>query len=263
METKPGLKTHLTLGLLLAVTCGLLMFTVEVDFPDRAGIRDELPIDLGDTWKGDGILFCQNPDCKRAWLTRDLQANEDGTYTCPETYDGKPCGMELATGSLAEYNNLPSDTIIFKRQYRRPGNPHPVTVGVILSGKDRRSIHRPEVCMPSQGNLIQKSEVIDVPIPGREPLQVMVLEMMRERDGVPVDFSYFAYWFVGTDRETPYHWERIKWMTTDRIFRNVAHRWAYVHVSGNRSPDSENTDHHAEIKEVVSSLYPEIRLEVE
>jgi len=264
MEAKPGIKAHLILGILFAVTCGMLMFTVEIEFLDRAGIREELPVNLGEVWEGAGILFCQNPACARGWLQQDLPSPEDGQYACPQVLKGgSVCGGEMATGSFAEYSNLPSDTVIYKRRYQRRDLPEAVTVGVILSGRDRRSIHRPEVCMPSQGNLIQHQQVIDVPIDGREPLQVMVLELTREKDGVPVSFSYFAYWFVGQNRETPYHWERVKWMATDRIFHNVSHRWAYVHVAGNRSPEQGNTDHHQEIIEVVSSLYPEIILETE
>ena len=40
--------------------------------------------------------------------------------------------------------------------------------------------------------------------------------------------SVFAYWFVGKDRVTPYHWQRIYWTAKDRIFYNTNHRWAYI-----------------------------------
>jgi hypothetical protein len=49
-------------------------------------------------------------------------------------------------------------------------------------------------------------------------------------------------------------------MALDRIFRNVAHQWAYIAVSGERDADLENKEHYDEIRDVVSRLYPEISL---
>jgi hypothetical protein len=40
--------------------------------------------------------------------------------------------------------------------------------------------------------------------------------------------SIFLYWFVGKDRVTPYHWQRIYWTAKDRVLHNTNHRWAYI-----------------------------------
>ena len=51
---------------------------------------------------------------------------------------------------------------------------------------------------------------------------------------------------------------RMFWMAADRVMRNVAHRWAYISVSGQR--DLQTRDHEDEIKQIVSELYPHMTI---
>ncbi len=263
METSSYFKANLILTVLFTVTCLLLVFTVDTRFLDRAGIRQELPVSLSENWQGSGILFCQNKDHDIAFLQENLTPEEDGTYRCKQVLPTGVCNAPLAPGRFQEYASLPPDTVIFKKLYREEEVNRTVTVGVVVSGRDRTSIHRPELCMPSQGNEIQLREVIQVPLEGRDPLEVMVLDLMQWTDDSPPRYTYYAYWFVGHGRETPHHLERMKWMATDKIFRNISHRWAYVQVSGMRSSDAGNKDHHDEIRDVISKLHPQLVLEQE
>jgi hypothetical protein len=114
--------------------------------------------------------------------------------------------------------------------------------------------------MVGQGHTIEDSRVIHVPMEGREPLQVMILHLSKEIAPNRFSHSYYAYWFVGKNRETPLHHERMIWMAMDRIFKNITHRWAYIAVSGDRDPDLQNTAHYEEIREIISKLYPQISL---
>ena len=112
-----------------------------------------------------------------------------------------------------------------------------------------------------QGNEIIKSTVIQVPMKERKPLDVMVLDLIRRHrvgDEVVEGTTYYAYWFVGKDRETASHIKRMVWMGTDRIFRNVAHRWAYISVGGIR--EKEGDAHHQEVSSLLHDLYPQISL---
>ena len=261
MEKKPGLRQYLTLFLLFGATTLLLGFTVDVSLTDEAGIRTELPDRLGDIWTGHDVLSCHNQLCGRDWVVRDLTPNEDGIYVCPFDFSGNPCGGKLHAMAYGEWSILPRDTIIRKKRYFHNEDPDvSIFASIVMSGDDRSSIHRPEVCMRGQGNQIPSNEVITIPLEGREPLQVMVLNMTRTVPGHPTFHTYYAYWFVGKDKETPHHMERMLWMGWDRIFRNVSHRWAYIAVSGQREPDLESTAHHDRIREVVSKLYPQISL---
>ena len=128
-----------------------------------------------------------------------------------------------------------------------------------MSGKERASIHRPQICLVGQGNEILHSHVIEVPLAGRDPLKVMVLDLLwkgRTSDGQPVQkATYYAYWFVGKGRETPYHLERMFWMAADRVLYNRSHRWAYIAIAGERDEQKQYTK---QIQSFISQLYPQM-----
>ena len=44
--------------------------------------------------------------------------------------------------------------------------------------------------------------------------------------------GFFIYWFVGKNRTTDDHLERVLSSSWDRFTQGVNHRWAYVIVSG-------------------------------
>jgi peptidoglycan/xylan/chitin deacetylase (PgdA/CDA1 family) len=55
---------------------------------------------------------------------------------------------------------------------------------------------------------------------------------------VAIANSIFLYWFIGKDRVTPYHWQRIYWTAKDRVLHNTNHRWAYIliHIPVKKNP---------------------------
>jgi len=254
-------KTSLTLLILFGITSLFLVFTIDVTISDEAGVKTYLPKHLEDSWEGFDVLFCQKPTCGRSWLTRDITFDVDGVGTCPTNWQGEDCGGEMFSMSAGEKLVLPHDTLILKKQYFGQVDPEQtVFTSVVLSGKDRTSIHRPEICMVAQGNTIESREVIEVPMENGPAIKVMVMNMTKRFSNGFTRHSYYAYFFVGRDRTTPYHFERLAWMSLDRIFRNVAHKWAYIAVAGERGSDLTSTAHYEEIKDVVSKLYPEISL---
>ena len=163
--------------------------------------------------------------------------------------------------AASEKSLLPPDTILLKKQYKNSAG-RTLYASVVLSGKERASIHRPEVCLVGQGSEVTKRYVMPVDITGRAPLDVMVLDLLHRRRapaGQTSEFgSFYAYWFVGNGRETPHHWQRMMWMATDRIFRNVAHRWAYIAVYGGR--DMNNDIYEREAGNFIHNLYPEMAI---
>ena len=261
MEKKAGIRQYIILIGLFAFTALLLGFTVDIRITDEAGVRTSLPEKLSTDWIGYDVLFCHNKRCGRSWLVKDLVPDEHGDFLCPRDYTGKPCGGKLHPMAYGEWDNLPKDTTIFKKQYFNLNQSNLTAFcAVVLSGQDRSSIHRPQVCLIGQGNEIVSQTVISVPLAGRKPLEVMVLNLIRDHPNGGKYYSYYAYWFVGKDRETAHHMDRMVWMGFDRIFRNVAHRWAYISVSVERTdPDSDGI-HHAVIQDVVGKLYPQISL---
>lgn len=145
---------------------------------------------------------------------------------------GDWAGGEKTGLSEDEQRLLPKDTEGSRRLFKNKDGTE-LFCSIVLAGRDVTSIHRP-VCLPGQGWKIQSEYTEPIPVataPGG------VLNVMRMNASCPVRLadgrtteaqSVFAYWFVGKDRMTPYHWQRIYWTAKDRIFYNTNHRWAYI-----------------------------------
>ncbi|QQL45628.1 exosortase-associated EpsI family protein [Sulfuriroseicoccus oceanibius] len=108
-----------------------------------------------------------------------------------------------------------------------------ITASIILSGGDRRSLHRPEVCMTGQGWTIEKREVVSLETEGG-PLDVMDLYLKRKMtdpDGTEwVLYANYIYWWVGKEVSTPHSWQRILTTSLNNMFFNINDRWAYPSV---------------------------------
>ncbi len=149
--------------------------------------------------------------------------------------------------SETERKVLPADTEGARRVYRDAAG-NQIYCSIVLAGRDVTSIHRPEVCLPGQGWKIQSEYVETVAVPSAPggKLGVMRMNTTREvsRQGAPIGQmeSVFAYWFVGKDRITPHHWERILWNTKDRVFHNTNHRWAYILIHAQVKPEVATTN---------------------
>ena len=134
--------------------------------------------------------------------------------------------------SQIERETLPADTGYSRKNYvsLRDRNQQ-VYLSIVLSGRDRTSIHRPEICLVGQG-WTTRSRSQHVFVAGGRRIPATVLHLEREvtnaRGQVVKVPSLFAYWFVGTDRVVASHWERILYTALDRLRHLQSHRWAYV-----------------------------------
>lgn len=144
------------------------------------------------------------------------------------------------SGSMSEEEKrlLPEDTEMVRMRYQTArygaGTSDQVEVTLVRAGAERRSIHRPEVCLTGQGWTLLDSKTVPIEIsPGRF-LKVKDLYIERPiqiESGPPVPLrAHYVYWFVGEDVTTSSHLERV-WLTAwDSVTRNVNHRWSYVSV---------------------------------
>jgi len=232
----------------LAAAAWALVFKTGVANTDEAGIVLHLPEQVAD-WSGLDLLFCPNRECGAQYAATEVE----GQAACPR------CGAPLGNMNWAERSMLPADTGLVRKYYVRPGGRDALNATIVLSGDDRSSIHRPQVCMTAAGNEIADERTIRIPLAGRDaPLDVRVLDMARpykRPDGTSATaYSYYAYWFVGKDRETASHIVRMAWMGYDRIFHGVSHRWAYIAIAGTRAPGSGA--HLQTIADFASQLHP-------
>ena len=130
---------------------------------------------------------------------------------------------ETLAPSDGELYTLPSDTIIDKRRYTASdGSWYAVTL--VIGGRSKSSIHRPELCLPSQG--FQMTDPRSRKVDGVD-WRMLTLE----RGNAPR--LAFAYTFFNQDGfRTHSHVERIMRDVWDRSVEGRIDRWAMVTVNG-------------------------------
>ncbi len=244
-------KPFLSIAVLMTIAVFALAFTVGVELDFVPGVKMELPEQVGD-WHGNELRFCHNPAaCAADYREASFYVNDlDIPDICPD------CGESLFTMSRSEYEALPKDTEFIKSAYTNDGGGR-ISASIVLSGTARDSIHRPQRCLKGQGNTLDGEYTLEVPMEGRDPLKIRVIKATRQfrtAEGLVPYHSYYAYWFVGQDRETPFHLGRMFWLAWDRVVRSTANRWAYIAVYGQR--EAEGNAYEADIIDFVQSVYP-------
>lgn len=160
----------------------------------------------------------------------------------------------------------------FARKTYRSLESYEITVSIVLSGKDMStSIHRPERCLEAQGWSLQDKDELAVSLPNRGTFPVTQLRSTRL---VKKDDTYLTrelqtfYWFAGENRICSGHWERLAIDNSDRLFRGVSQRWAFMLVSGgvpipkdpNLTPTARQWSQNT-IREFIKLLAPKIHLD--
>ncbi len=122
----------------------------------------------------------------------------------------------------SEVELLPEDTIIDKRMYTAPaGDWHLVTM--VIGGRSKASIHRPELCLSGQGFLMAS--------PRTEKTGDVKWRLITLRNACGAADQGFAYTFFNqAGYHTPSHTARVLRDSLDRLFYNRIDRWAMVTV---------------------------------
>lgn len=245
------------------------------EFGSTTFVSETLPERVG-TLVSDVPWFCQDPQCLEVAEQRNLtKETVDGVegYACPA------CGKRMAEKSLGEATVLPKDTVILKRNYRSSDG---VTyaVNMVLQGWSRNSIHRAELCLPSQGFIMEKARRETLALAWRErPLMVRHIDAHRPDGGarMPVkldgravwidrpdvsggtDSISLVYWFLSRERECCSHMQRILTDVWDRSIHNRINRWVMVAV--NVSPAIDAGESREQFEAFVSDLYKSILMQ--
>ena len=219
------------LFVLMSITVFALAYGVNVNLSYTPGVIMNLPDEIGD-WAGNELRFCHNPNefgesyHNESYYLRDLL----NPKKCPD------CNGELFNCTLAEKEQLPSDTEFVKSAYTNHQGSL-INTSIVLSGTARDSIHRPQRCLKGQGHNLDSEYTIEIPISGRKPLSVRIIKTSRifqTSEGEIPYYGYYAYWFVNS----------------------TANRWAYIAVSGKREIDDNSFED--DIKSFVQQVYPNI-----
>jgi EpsI family protein len=240
---------------LVAAVCvsSVAVFTAHLmmpqpDFNLSSFVSSALPEKVGE-FSGDVPWFCHNPQCLQvaeasSLLKKGKRPGEEG-FVCPS------CGGPLYGISLGESTDLPKDTVILKRNYRAPDG-FDCSVNVVIGGRNRSSIHRPELCLPAQGFAMLDAGRKSLKMAGRGPLTVRRIVMKKEG----MSSRSLIYWFLSRERETCSHTRRILLDVWDRSVHNRINRW--VMISVNVSSDLATPESEERLASFLSELYPQL-----
>ena len=243
--------------IIACLTAGLVILTFEANRFSGAPtvdaisfIADDLPHQIPG-YTSDHPWFCHNDQCnaqeEESMLTAKQLQDGDG-FKCPL------CGGPMRKISAGELRDLPKDTEILKRTYRSPaGNTY--FISVVISGKNRGSIHRPELCLPAQGFVMLKTDTCPLRVPGGKPHQARAILAQSSSVIPPVQFS-LAYWFISREHECSSHAKRILIDIWDRSIRNRINRWAMVSV--NATPPLNTQESMEAFEAFLGDFYPRI-----
>ena len=136
---------------------------------------------------------------------------------------------EQLEASEAELTVLPKDTIIHKRRYEAP-NGDWMVVSLVVGGRSKSSIHRPELCLPAQGFAMRNPRTRSV---GGRDWRFIEL---AAKDSPSYGFAYT--FFNQEGYATASHVSRIFRDVVDRSLLNRIDRWVMVSVHSSRADDS-------------------------
>lgn len=241
-------KPYLTVICLLALTIVALLCLPDGSVLEDPWAMPELPDNIGN-YRGEEILFCQNPTCRRSFVAGEL---EEGS--CPS------CGGEMGLISLEEKSLLPEDTIIVRKIYRDPEGTS-ITVSIVIAGKQRTSVHRPQACLIGQGYRVTGQRTLETIVRNDRILKVTLLDLQKDKNGPGAypgnrEHGSLAYWFVSREHETPYYLELLLRTTIDSIVEGGRHRWSYVSLMLSNQKEAQAGA--KTIKDFIAGLYPYI-----
>jgi len=161
----------------------------------------------------------------------------------------------------AEKEVLPPDTGYSRKNYISTADrARQVFVSVVLSGRDRTSIHRPELCLGGQGWTIENRFLHKLRWSERDAILATVVHIRREvvtTDGqrriVP---SLLAYWFVGGESLVATQPAMLWRSAIDGVLHFRADRWAYVVLQTSAFDGDEPAL--ARMEKVLCAVWPEL-----
>ncbi len=252
LEVRPLTRICFVIQLLLCV--GLLTFRwtaarelPPAEFESAAFLNPTFELLPGSTIRYP--WHCQNREC--LW-TIEMDEAED-------SQDVKDCPQcEHAEGVLrrvtrAELDILPADTLTRRANYTLEDGSQ-FSVSLVIAGRNRISIHRPELCLPAQGFVM--SERMERTILPELPMACFALT----REGSSVK-SGFAYVFLNARGATISNLQRVLGDCWERSIHNRIQRWAMVTIS---SPhyDFTTAEGEAALRMFMQQWYPTLRKDV-
>jgi len=213
-------------------------------------VASVLPERVGE-FAGDTPWYCQNEQCLQVYMETDLcRQNKrlaDGGYACPA------CGGALGRIALGEQKLMNGDARLLKRTYRAPDG-LTYSVSLVMTGRSHSTIHRPELCLPTQGFSMEKAEIVRLNLRGAKPIEARKITL---RMGSSPPFN-LIYWFSSRTYQTCVHSKRVLSNVWDRSVHNQISRWFMVSIQVSSSIENEEAENRLE--NFLSEFYPQVYL---
>jgi hypothetical protein len=162
---------------------------------------------------------------------------------------------------------LPKDTSFGQRRYRAADG-FTLDLRVILMGRDRTSLHKPQFCLTGAGWHIndgasqETTLKIDHPSSYELPIVELVANTALSVDGrtQPVSGIY-VYWYVADDAVSAgtAGFQRMWWMASKLVRTGILQRWAYVSCFAPCLPGQEAATFER-MKPFISAAVPQFQL---
>ena len=202
-------------------------------------------------------------------LEKAVLTNEFGKVVREERvrFPENVAGFHSQEGPITsvEATNLPPDTTYGRRIYWQDDG-FAAQMSAVMMKTDRTSIHRPQVCITGQGWKIQKTEIIDIPVPSPSPyvLKATCITSTKTLRDPKTEkeierASVYVYWFVSEHRMVPAHPEALWLISQDLLTSGTLYPWAYVSCFVPCAPGQEGIAV-ARIKRLVAETVPEFQL---
>jgi exosortase len=250
LQQRPTYSHYGVVGGILLLMIALVGFKVslpEPTFDSAEFVASSLPQTVGE-FTGDVPWFCHNDQCAETFeeckLLEQGQLKANG-FVCPA------CKGALHGVSLGEAMDLPKDTVILKRNYRAPDGLC-YAVSVVVGGRNRGSIHRPELCLPAQGYVMLEAGRLSLHLPAGKPREVRKITAQHPGG----NRLSLVYWFVSKDRENCSHVQRILLDVWDRSIHNRINRWVMIAV--NISPSLESPESVTRFEAFLAEFGPKV-----
>lgn len=237
---KPSVFSWALLAFLLAFLPTFRVYvgqTPELTFESDAFLKPEFPRLPNATMSYP--IYCQNRQC--LW-SEHFREGTAFPQKCPL------CEGEVQSVSRAELDILPADTKSRKVTYAFDSG-ESFTIALVIAGRSRMSIHRPELCLPSQGFSMSERDVRTI-LP-EVPMACFSLGRPNSSQ-----LSGFAYLFLNSDGATVSNLERVVGDSLERSLHNRIRRWAMITVSSPanfQTPEGEAT-----LRKFMEQFYPAI-----
>ncbi len=160
---------------------------------------------------------------------------------------------------------MPEDTSINQRRYLA-ADKFWLEMNVVLMGRDRTSIHKPEFCLTGQGWMIDEGKTVTGAIPMERPqryeLPVRIFEARHEfgpREQPETWKGIYIFWFVADHQLTASHWTRNWSMAKELLRSGTLQRWAYISCFAVCRPGQEEATRQR-MEKFIQSAAPQFQL---